>query len=204
MLGRLHVKSEIGGGLVMLPGTDDELVAETLGRRTGRGCSARCSQVQDGVSGQLGRESVFQCGTVGNFLRVCWMKRESMDGVLRHCWMSWRQRLVSSLAKRNSGTQEVSGGTCGHTDFLCEIWQKKASCGTWRRSRRLEEQGLGSEGMGELAEEIVNKGMASKQETLWWTSTYAKEVEGPMVIEGEVRLVGIQTHQKGMGRVRLG
>ena len=36
-------------------------------------------------------------------------------------------------------------------------------------------------------EDIVNKGMEPKQESLLWTSTYAKEVEGPMVLEGAGR-----------------
>ena len=38
--------------------------------------------------------------------------------------------------------------------------------------------------MGELAEEIVSKGMEAKEESLWCTSTYVKETEGPKVIAG--------------------
>ena len=38
--------------------------------------------------------------------------------------------------------------------------------------------------MKELAAGIARKGMEPKQESLWGTSTYAKEVDGLMVIEG--------------------
>ena len=41
-----------------------------------------------------------------------------------------------------------------------------------------------AKGHGELAEEIVGKGLDPKQETLWWTSTFAVEAEEQLVIEG--------------------
>ena len=33
--------------------------------------------------------------------------------------------------------------------------------------------------MEELAEQIIFKGIEPKQESLWWTSTFAEETEGP-------------------------
>ena len=63
--------------------------------------------------------------------------------------------------------------------------------------------------MAKLAEEIVSKGVAPKQESLRWTRTYAKDAEEPVVIEGRwefwvlffVKKFDIVVWRKSRGRV---
>ena len=86
----------------------------------------------------------------------------------------------------------------------------KVHTATWRQHRGRVEVGCGSEGqgtpdlhnlvgrhlwmlsdskhdpqriMGELPQEIISKEMGPKQESLWWTSTYAKETDVRVVFE---------------------
>ena len=78
---------------------------------------------------------------------------------------------------------------------MCEMWRKNGKLGVRDLCGEKREQGLPEwwimsesntglqRNMGELAEEIVSKGMEPKQDTLQWTSKHGKEMNGPMVAQ---------------------
>ena len=68
-------------------GPEDIIVTETLGMagQQERGCLARCPQVQDDVSEQLGGDNSLRCGQA-RFCCRYFEEGKCVDELLRHSW----------------------------------------------------------------------------------------------------------------------